>query len=100
MHCKKEELMPEFMFADEASEYLCTTERKISLYRRYGLLKWSRLGKNYVYKKSWLDAFMEEWAGFDLSNEQAVRLAINAKKWKESHHGNDIKRNCKDSHLD
>ena len=79
------DLKPEYMFAKQASEYLLTTERKLSLYRRYGLLKWSKLGKNYVYKRQWLDDFMNEWSRYDLSNEDAVRLAINAKKWKEKH---------------
>ena len=81
----EKELMPDYMFAEGASAYLQTTTRKIALYRKYKLLKYGKLGKNYVYKKSWLDDFMEEWAGYDLSNETAVRLAINGKRWKEKH---------------
>lgn len=79
------DLKPEYMYGAEASDYLRTTERKLSLYRRNGLLKWSKLGKNYCYKKQWLDEFMDAWSGYDLSSEQAVRLAINSKKWKETH---------------
>ncbi len=79
------DLAPDYMFGADASKYLLTTERKLSLYRRYGLLKYSKLGKNYVYRKQWLDEFMETWSGYDLSNEDKVRLAINGKKWKEGH---------------
>ena len=79
------DLSREFMFGKEASEYLRTTTRKIALYRRYGLLKSAKYGKNYVYKKAWLDDFADEWAGYDLSNEARIRLAINSRKWKEKH---------------
>ena len=78
-------LVPEYMYAKEASEYLLTTERKLSMYRQHGLLKWAKLGRNYIYKREWLDTFMSEWSGYDLSSEEAVRLAINSRKWKEKH---------------
>lgn len=74
-----------YLFGDQAAQYLRTTTRKISLYRRYGLLKSARLGKSYVYRRSWLDEFMDAWQGFDLSNETAVQLAINEKKWRSAH---------------
>ncbi len=79
------DLKPEYMFAEDASKYLMTTTRKIALYRQHGLLKYGKLGKNYVYKKSWCDQFMEEWSGFDLSSEEKVRSAINERKWREAH---------------
>lgn len=79
------DLVPGYMFAPAAAEYICTTERKIGLFRRYKLLKAGKLGKNYVYRKEWLDEFMETWAGYDLSNETAVKLAIKAKEWKRKH---------------
>ena len=79
------DLHPEYMYADDAAKYLLTTERKISLYRRNGLLKYGKLGKNYVFKKSWLDEFMEQWSGYDLSNESKIKYAINVRKWKNSH---------------
>lgn len=82
---KEEDLMPEYMFAPESAKYLKTTTVKIALFRKYGLLKWSKLGKNYCYKKQWLDEFMEAWSGYDLSNERAIKLAVNSKKWKVTH---------------
>lgn len=71
-----------YLFGEQAAEYLRTTTRKISLFRRYKLLKSAKLGKNYVYRKSWLDEFMDAWQGFDLSSEKAVQLAISEKKWR------------------
>ena len=82
---KKDDLQPEFMFAEDASKYLNTTTRKIALYRKHGLLKWAKFGKSYVYKKTWLDDFAEDWSGYDLSNENAILLAINSKKWRSDH---------------
>ena len=79
------DLKPEYFFADEASQYLKTTKPKIAMYRKYGLLKYAKFGKNFVYKKSWLDDFAEEWSGYDLSNEAKIRLAINAKKWRSKY---------------
>ena len=77
------DLVPGYMFAEEAAAYLKTTTRKISLYRRNGMLKYGKLGKNYVFRKEWLDEFMDEWAGYDLSNEAAVKLAIREKSWRK-----------------
>ena len=76
-------LVPGYMFAPAAAEYICTTERTIGLFRRYKLLKAGKLGKNYVYRKEWLDEFMETWAGYDLSNETAVKLAVKEKEGKQ-----------------
>ena len=75
----------EFMYAPQAAEYLKTTTRKISLYRRSGILKSIRFGKHFLYKKTWCDEFAENWQGFDLSSEKAVALAIASKKWREAH---------------
>lgn len=79
------DLKPEYMFADDASKYLMTTTRKIALYRQTGLLKFAKLGKNYVYKKTWLDEFMETWSGYDLSNADRIRSAINERNWRAKH---------------
>lgn len=79
------DLKPGYWFASEAAVYLNSTERKISLYRRYGLLKYAKFGKNFVYRQSWLDDFAEAWSGYDLSNEQKVKCAIAEKKWRKAH---------------
>lgn len=79
------DLNPAYLFKNESAKYLRTTERKISLYIRYGLLRYAKYGKNYVIRKDWLDEFAEQWSGYDLSNEDKIKLAINARKWKVKH---------------
>ena len=54
----KDELLPDYMFQPEAAEYLRTTGRNIALWRKSGLLKAVKSGKAYVYKRSWLDQFI------------------------------------------
>lgn len=78
-------LAPEYMYAPEAARYILSTVKKLALYRKYGLLKAGKLGKNYVYRKAWLDQFMDQWCGFDLSNEAAVCAAIKEKAWRQNH---------------
>ena len=85
MATDRNDLDKNYLFKDESAKYLRTTERKISLYIRYGLLKYTKFGKNYVIKKEWLDEFAEQWSGYDLSNERKIRASINAKRWKEKH---------------
>ncbi len=79
------DLKPGYWFAEYAAMYLNTTTRKISLYRKYGLLRFAKFGKNYVYKKEWLDEFADTWAGYDLSNESKVKLAIREREWRTAH---------------
>lgn len=79
------DLKPGYWYGDQAAVYLNSTVRKIALYRKYDLLKFCKFGKNYVYKKEWLDEFCEEWSGFDLSNENKVKAAIAEKKWRKAH---------------
>lgn len=84
---KHADLVPGYMFVEEAAAYLRTTTRKISLFRRLGLMRFGKYGKNYVFRKEWLDQFAEEWEGYDLSNEEAVKLAIREKEWRMKHAG-------------
>lgn len=81
------DLVPGYMFVEEAAAYLRTTTRKISLFRRLGLMRFGKYGKNYVFRKEWLDQFAEEWEGYDLSSEKAVKLAIREKEWRMKHAG-------------
>ena len=84
-HFENDALLPDYMFQPEAAKYLRTTGRNIALWRKSGLLKAVKSGKAYVYKRSWLDQFMEDWSGYDMSSETKVRFAINSESWKEKH---------------
>ena len=77
----------EYYTQAEAAEYLQTTGRKIGLYRKYKLIKYAKLGKKYLYKKAWLDEFMEDWSGYDLSNLDKIYTALALKEWRTNRHG-------------
>ena len=79
------EKMKEYYTQAEAADYLQTTGRKIGLYRRCKLIKYAKLGKKYLYRKSWLDEFMEEWQSYDLSNEESIYTAVALKTWRLTH---------------
>ena len=81
----RNDLLPEYFDRDEAGRYLKIDGRKIDSFRRAGLLRFGRLGRNFIYRKAWLDDFMEEWAGYDLSSEKNIRLAIRSKDWRKTH---------------
>lgn len=86
LYNKSDDLKPGYWYAKPSAVYLNTTTRKIALYRKYRLLKYAKFGKNYVYKKEWLDDFAEEWAGYDLGNEAKVKRAVAEKAWRKKNH--------------
>lgn len=82
---RTEDLKPEYLLLKEAAAYLRTTERKIAMFRRLGLLQAVKFGKAYVYKAEWLDNFARDWSGYDLSSESKILAAINEKNWRNKH---------------
>jgi hypothetical protein len=78
-------VQPQYMDSEKASHYLSIPIRKLNLYRSEGLIKAVRCGKGYLYRQSWLDDFMEEYAGYDISNRDKIRAAVNEKRWRMSH---------------
>lgn len=81
----RETLLPDYMYAEEAAEYLHSNERKLALLRKMGLVKYNKLGKAFIYRKDWLDQFMEDWEGYDMSNPEQIRASIQFKAWKKKH---------------
>ena len=81
----RKDMLPEYLTRDEAGDYLQVDGRKIDMFRKNGLLRFGRLGRNYIYKKTWLDDFMEEWSGYDLSSEDNIRLSIKSRNWRDTH---------------
>ena len=79
------DLKPEYFEGDEAAKYLRISPRKLPVFRKYKMIKSVKLGRSYVYRKSWCDAFMEMYAGFDLSNEEAIATAAAVRSWEISH---------------
>lgn len=74
---------PEYLSKEESAKYLHTTVKKIALFRQAGILKYCKLGKEFTYKKAWLDEFAETWAGYDLSNPEKIAQSVNEKRYRE-----------------
>ena len=73
------QLLPEYLDKKQAAEYGRTTTKKLALFRKYGLLKYAKVGQEYIYKKAWIDEFYNTWSCYDLSNEERIRAAIQVK---------------------
>ena len=70
----KDDLKQEYMLAEEAAEYLRTTTRKLALFRKNHLVKYSKFGKKFVYKKSWLDSFLKN--GLDMISAMKIEYFV------------------------
>ena len=79
------DLKKEYLEGDEAARYLRISPRKLPTLRKYRMLKFCKFGRSFVYKKSWLDQFAEDYAGFDLSNEDTIATAAAVKAWEAKH---------------
>lgn len=75
----------EYLDSHETADYGCLNQRMLPIYRKYGMLKFAKLGRSFIYKKSWIDEFMETWAGVDLSNEEKIREAVAFRQWELKH---------------
>ncbi len=60
---------------EAAAAYLHVTARKISMYRRHGLITAFRGGHGWVYSQDELDKFMKEWQGYSLRNPDEIMAA-------------------------
>ena len=72
--------VPDTMYADEAAKYLKISKRKLSLLRKSGLIKAVRLNKHFLYRREWLNEFLDQNAGLDLRNESLTRSSIMLKR--------------------
>lgn len=80
-----EDKNPEYMFEDEARQYLRVSRRMLPLWRRLGILKPVKFGKAYVYRREWLDSFADSWQGYDIGTEAEILASIALKEWKRKH---------------
>lgn len=79
------DLMPGYLDSEEASVYLRSPKRKLGLLIKHGLLRYAKLGKGYIFRKEWLDDFMENWSGYDLGTEEKIIFAKSSRSWEERH---------------
>lgn len=79
------DLKKEYLEGDEAAKYLRMSPRKLPILRKYKMLKYAKFGRSFVYRREWLDQFAEQYAGYDLSNEQLISTAAAVRAWEVSH---------------
>ena len=61
---------------EEAAELLKTHPEKVNCWRRAGLIKAIKKGSGYIYTSDSIKAFLKEYDGCDLSNEEMVLLEV------------------------
>lgn len=69
-----------YLSTSELAKALHTDRRKVGWLRKYGLIVGMRASKGYVFRDDEIDRFWETYRGFDLSNEQKIRIARQIKK--------------------
>jgi hypothetical protein len=60
----------------ELAEAFHTHDNQISMWRQCKALKGIKKGKEYIYSKNEVDQFLEDFTGFDLSNENKTLKAV------------------------
>ena len=81
---ERRQLLPEYLDKYQAAEYGRTTTKTLALFRKYGLIKYVKVGQEFIYKKSWIDEFMETWAGYDMSNPEKIRASMKERQIQEA----------------
>lgn len=64
----------------EVAERLHCPVRKVNLLRKYGIIKSVRFGKGYSFREEWISEMLENWSGYDLSNENAIIASVQRKR--------------------
>lgn len=79
------DLKADFLTAEEVPKEYPFTARMLRYYRQKKLLRYGQYGKRIVYRRSWLDAFCEEWSGIDMSSPEKVDYAIACREYERKH---------------
>lgn len=69
------ELDKQYYSQAELAKELHCSPRVIGLYRKYGILKPIKIGKSYIFENADIKRMFQTYGGYDLSNEQKIRLA-------------------------
>lgn len=60
----------------ELADQLKTHEARVGMWRQCGAIKGIKKGKEYIFSRSEVERFLEDYAGYDLSNEFKVKFAV------------------------
>ena len=64
----------------ELAHVLRCDSRHIGRLRRAGLINFIKVGRNYIYRESDVNSFVEQYANCDLSNENKIKVYVQIKK--------------------
>jgi excisionase family DNA binding protein len=69
-----------FYTQEELAHVLRCDSRHIGRLRRAGLINFIKVGRNYIYRESDVNSFVEQYANCDLSNENKIKVYVQIKK--------------------
>lgn len=65
---------------EDAAKYLRTSKSMIRTMQNQGILKATKMGHGFIFRKKDLDQIIEDWNGYDLSTPESINLALKTKK--------------------
>lgn len=69
-----------FYTQEELAHVLRCDSRHIGRLRRAGLINFIKVGRNYIYRESDVNSFVDQYANCDLSNENKIKVYTQIKK--------------------
>lgn len=72
--------MNNFYTQEELAHVFRCDSRHIGRLRRAGLINFIKVGRNYIYRDSDVNSFVEQYANCDLSNENKIKVYAQIKK--------------------
>ena len=72
--------MEKFYTQVELANMLRCDSRHIGRLRRAGLINFIKVGRNYIYRESDVNSFVDNYSNCDLSNENKIKVYMQIKK--------------------
>lgn len=69
-----------FYTQEDLAHVLRCDSRHIGRLRRAGLINFIKVGRNYIYRESDVNSFVDQYANCDLSNENKIKVYVQIKK--------------------
>ena len=69
-----------FYTQEELAQVLRCDSRHIGRLRRAGLINFIKVGRNYIYRESDVNSFVDNYSNCDLSNENKIKVYTQIKK--------------------
>nr|DAU98780.1 MAG TPA: helix-turn-helix domain protein [Caudoviricetes sp.]DAX52909.1 MAG TPA: helix-turn-helix domain protein [Caudoviricetes sp.] len=72
--------MQNFYTQEELAQLLRCDSRHIGRLRRAGLINFIKVGRNYIYRESDVNSFVDNYSNCDLSNKNKIKVYTQIKK--------------------